>query len=303
MGDGMIQTGNVHGRRWAFVAGLAMVAVLVAAPRLKLPADGIAQEQGNDEWISLAAAANESDNESANQPDNGTNSETNSESDNESANESDSEAETDAGSPDETFNESVNDTGNVSADCSADWQGCLETKCCVNKAFRCYKKNDHWAQCRTQCTPGIDPHDKAHIQNPQPWSCDDWDRTPNKCAGRWEGCKHTKCCSDPKQRCFKKNDHWAQCRHSCKPGIDEHDRKMGKHVGEWSCEKFDETPDPEKCSADVHENCWKTRCCSNSNSTCYKKDAGWAACNATCAEAIWDKDPKEHQRKWQCDLV
>jgi hypothetical protein len=78
---------------------------------------------------------------------------------------------------------------------------------------------------------------------------------------------------------------------------------MGKHVGNWSCEKADDTPDPEKCSADVNENCWETRCCTNSSSTCYKKDAGWAGCRETCEEAIWDKDPKEHQRKWKCDLV
>lgn len=32
----------------------------------------------------------------------------------------------------------------------------------------------------------------------------------------------------------------------------------------------------------------KTRCCSNPQSTCFKKDDGWAACNETCEETIWD---------------
>jgi len=236
----------------------------------RLPADGIAKEWDDNEWEILSANGSGNDSQ-GNVTSNGT-----------------------------SNNVSV---VNVSADCSGDWQGCLDSRCCTSPNFRCYKKNDHWAMCRNQCTPGIDPHDQNVGQHATPWSCDDWDFTPNKCAGSWEGCLNTKCCKDTKQRCFKKNDHWAQCRDSCKPGIDEHDKKMGKHLGNWSCEKFDDTPDPANCSADVDENCWETRCCANSTSTCFKKDNGWAACNETCAEAIWDKDPKEHQRKWKCDLV
>mmetsp|Transcript_114864 Transcript_114864/g.223143 ORF Transcript_114864/g.223143 Transcript_114864/m.223143 type:complete len:299 (+) Transcript_114864:92-988(+) len=279
--DSMIQTNSLQWRRRAFVAALACMVVMFVAP-FKLSLDGVSQQEGHDEWHDEWMTLVE--NTSSNGSDNG------------SANDS----------ADEPNNESANVSANDSAQCTEDWQGCLTSKCCVSEGYRCYKKNDHWAQCRNKCTPGIDPHDQQAGVHVQPWSCDDWDSTPHKCAGSWEGCLNTKCCKDPKQRCFKKNDHWAQCRNSCKPGIDEHDRKMGKHVGNWSCEKFDDTPLPANCSKDAvdsAENCLTTRCCMNPNSKCFKKDDGWAACNETCTEAIWDKDPAEHRRKWTCDIV
>jgi len=273
--DGVIQTDNLQWRRLGLVAALVLpcMAVILLG---KLPAGGIEQQWEDNEWMTLVesnATANGSGNDSGD------------------------------GSANGSANGTANESDNASAECGGDWQGCLDSKCCKSEAFRCYKKNDHWAQCRNKCTPGIDPHDKQAGQHVQPWSCDDWDSTPNKCAGSWEGCLNTKCCTDKRQICFKKNDHWAQCRNSCKPGIDDHDKKMGKHVGNWSCEKFDDTPPPANCSADVEENCMKTRCCSNPQSTCFKKDDGWAACNETCEEAIWDKDPIEHRRPWKCDLV
>jgi len=276
--DGVIQTDTLPWRRLGLVAGLVWPCIAMILMG-KLPADGVAQEWEDNEW-EILVGGNTTDNGSDYGSGNG--------SDNNTANDS-------AG------NESTNESN--TADCGGDWQGCLDSKCCKSETFRCYKKNDHWAQCKTICTPGIDPHDQQTGQHVQPWSCDDWDSTPNKCAGSWEGCLDTKCCTDKRQICFKKNDQWAQCRTSCKPGIDEHDRKLGKHLGNWSCEKFDDTPPPANCSADVEENCMKTRCCSNPQSTCFKKDDGWAACNETCEEAICDKDPIEHRRPWKCDLV
>jgi len=317
----MMQTQTRQRRRRVFAVSVLLLGIsaMLVVPG-KLSIDRLVGKEAHDEVIKLvdntSSAANESTNGSENGAAAGSANGSANGSTHELANESVGSAtgsanesakgfanESASGSHNGSTNESASRSFNLSAQCSGDWEGCLHSRCCVSEGHRCYKKSYDWAQCRSKCTPGIDPHDKHTGKHVLPWSCDDWDLTPNKCAGSWEGCLNSKCCKDPKQRCFKKNDHWAQCRDSCKPGLDEHDKKMGKHLGNWSCEKFDDTPHPASCSADEAENCWTSRCCTNPLSKCFKKDDGWAACNATCIEAINPRDPPQHLRKWKCELV
>jgi len=291
----MMQAENRQRRRRAFAVSLVLlgIAAMLVVP-IKLSIHGKA---ARDAWIKLVGNTSPAANQSAKWAPN------------ESADElltrlkMGSAHEAENGSAKEPANGSASGSAHGSAKCSGDWQGCLNSRCCVSEGHRCYKKNWQWAQCRSKCTPGIDPLDKHLGKQVLSWSCDDWDLTPSKCAGPWESCLHSKCCKHPKQRCFKKNDHWAQCRDSCSPGPDEHDKKTGKHLGNWSCQKFDDTLLPANCSADETENCWSTRCCANLMSKCFKKDDGWAACNSTCTEAINPRDPPQHQHKWTCDLV
>lgn len=201
-------------------------------------------------------------------------------------------------------NNTAKSSKNAADTCGLNWEGCLTSQCCKSEGFRCYKKNDQWAQCRTSCTPGmVDPWDKA--KPPAPWSCDDWDADEDKCAGPGEACILVKCCRDKKQRCFKKNGQWAQCRISCAPGIDPVDQAANKHATPWSCKKWDDTPETPSfaCSEDKIANCMYNRCCKNAGSTCFKKDDGWAACNQTCTKDINPEDPIAHRRKWSCDIM
>lgn len=195
-----------------------------------------------------------------------------------------------------------NSSNGTQTACSPPHGGCLVSKCCTDPNYRCYKKNDQWAQCRTRCQAGIDPYDQGSDKK---WSCEDWeDNTTGKCAGAWEACLNTKCCREKNQRCFKKNDLWAQCRDSCAPGIDPLDQATGVNVTAWSCIKFDKTPalPMANCSID-NVNCFATRCCKNATSTCFKKDGGYAACRSNCTKDFYPLDPPEHRRKWVCDQM
>lgn len=197
----------------------------------------------------------------------------------------------------------ANSTTNATPSCSDNWKNCLTSKCCKSKTFRCYKKDVGWAQCRDKCAPGmIDPYDLAKPATE--WSCEDWDSDVDKCSGDSESCTMSKCCRNTKQRCFRKNKDWAQCRVSCAPGVSPHDKAKNKHVTPWSCEKIDTSEVPNRfCSKDVSSNCFDTRCCQNSTSTCFKKDDGWAACNKTCTKDFNPIDPPQHRRIWSCDLM
>jgi len=55
--------------------------------------------------------------------------------------------------------------------CSNDDENCMETGCCNREGYTCFRKNDYWAKCTFECTPG-----ESNILDPQehrePWSCD-----------------------------------------------------------------------------------------------------------------------------------
>lgn len=53
--------------------------------------------------------------------------------------------------------------------CSFAGENCLDSKCCSQAGMQCYKKDQWWASCTHQCTPGVDTHDERQFQTP--WQC------------------------------------------------------------------------------------------------------------------------------------
>jgi len=51
------------------------------------------------------------------------------------------------------------------------------------------------------------------------------------------------------------------------------------------------------------QDCRGTGCCADAGLTCYAKDAGWAACMASCTPGINPYDPPEYQTPWSCNVV
>jgi len=64
----------------------------------------------------------------------------------------------------------------------------------------------------------------------------------------------------------------------------------------------DDDDDKKKCSKEG-ENCWDTRCCSDSKQTCYMKNSLWAGCLDTCEPGKHAKDPVEVRSPWTCFIV
>jgi len=117
--------------------------------------------------------------------------------------------------------------------CSQAHENCLQSRCCENEGYKCYKKNEYYASCHYSCQKGI--HDNDPLEHQTPWSCEDITKPPtNKCADYRENCINSGCCRSPQQHCFKKNDHWAHCDYSCQPGI--HYDDPWQHRTPWSCE-------------------------------------------------------------------
>jgi len=58
-------------------------------------------------------------------------------------------------------------TAAVSPVCSDANEDCRGNRCCTNPEFKCFEKDQWWAQCKAGCTPGLQPHDVPQT----PWSC------------------------------------------------------------------------------------------------------------------------------------
>jgi len=56
------------------------------------------------------------------------------------------------------------------------------------------------------------------------------------------------------------------------------------------------------CSG-VGENCWLTRCCSNTSLRCFMKNEAWAGCKESCIRGIHADDPSNARTNWTCILV
>mmetsp|Transcript_39513 Transcript_39513/g.104253 ORF Transcript_39513/g.104253 Transcript_39513/m.104253 type:complete len:648 (-) Transcript_39513:97-2040(-) len=55
-------------------------------------------------------------------------------------------------------------------------------------------------------------------------------------------CRQTRCCVDPHMRCFQKDEGWASCMPSCKPGI--HSEDPPEHRTEWTCKPLSKGTGP-----------------------------------------------------------
>jgi len=53
--------------------------------------------------------------------------------------------------------------------CSDEGKSCVDSRCCSSPGLRCFSKHDHWAICRTSCTPGVNVSEPRIAQTP--WSC------------------------------------------------------------------------------------------------------------------------------------
>lgn len=53
------------------------------------------------------------------------------------------------------------------------------------------------------------------------------------CSRRGESCLETRCCLDTTLTCFEKDEHWASCRATCKPGVNELDPP--RFQTPWTC--------------------------------------------------------------------
>ncbi|CAK0824592.1 unnamed protein product [Prorocentrum cordatum] len=67
------------------------------------------------------------------------------------------------------FTQGLQDGAGSTGVCTAAGKDCTKTKCCVNQSMRCFEKNEHWAGCRTSCSPGIFLEDPP--QHRTRWNC------------------------------------------------------------------------------------------------------------------------------------
>jgi hypothetical protein len=174
--------------------------------------------------------------------------------------------------------------------CSKAGDGCLNTQCCEDPKLTCFKKNDHWADCKPSCEKGkVDPNSPKEHQSP--WSCD----VLGKCSAAGQGCMDTGCCQDSSLTCFVKNEYWADCKKSCEPGkVDPN--SPADMQSPWTCEK--------KVCSEAGKGCMKTGCCQDRRLTCFVKNDHWADCKRTCEPGKVDPNsPKDQQSPWRCTVL
>uniref|UniRef100_A0A7S2I865 Dickkopf N-terminal cysteine-rich domain-containing protein n=1 Tax=Haptolina brevifila TaxID=156173 RepID=A0A7S2I865_9EUKA len=145
----------------------------------------------------------------------------------------------------------------VMAACAAAYGNCLNSTCCVNGNFGCYRSQHlQFAQCK----PLPEHGGCASLDG---WDCPGW----QDCTDKYGDCSSTKCCKDRNYACFKRPfNSYAQCRP--KPSGTCTDTK------EWKC------PGWELCT-DNFQSCTHTHCCANDGFTCYRKRFAYAQCMRT----------------------
>lgn len=57
----------------------------------------------------------------------------------------------------------------TSSNCVPAGNDCGSSRCCSDSALTCFEKDQHWAECRTACVPGIHSDDPPEYRTP--WSC------------------------------------------------------------------------------------------------------------------------------------
>jgi len=120
--------------------------------------------------------------------------------------------------------------------CSDAHENCMATGCCNKDGYKCFMKNQYWANCNPSCDKNYqDDYDKANGITTG-WSCKEITKTSGKdCSGDSESCKtNTKCCNS-KLICYVKHDDWSNCNDGCAtaPGANDYDK--GNNAS-WSCE-------------------------------------------------------------------
>lgn len=143
------------------------------------------------------------------------------------------------------------------------------------------------------------------------------------CAAETDNCRPLGCCRDASQLCYEKDDTWASCRSSCKPGIDIDEPESLRTP--WTCRIVGDrqkatppvptNPQPKRhrlrpvvpsqdsneshCAAEGAD-CTELRCCSNSDHKCFEKDETFASCKATCIPGMNLSEPADSRVPWSC---
>jgi len=164
-------------------------------------------------------------------------------------------------------------------------EDCSQTRQCLDPGHRCHKKNEYWAACKENCTPGIHMDDPPEFRSH--WSCELLSE-----ATKDEDCSHSGMCVERGRRCFRKNEFWAGCKESCTPGV--HMDDPPDHRTPWSCQLVSSTP---------QEDCSQTGLCMVPGHRCYKKDDHWAGCKESCAPGPQPDDHPDHRTPWSCELI
>jgi hypothetical protein len=141
------------------------------------------------------------------------------------------------------------------------------------------------------------------------------DKEGAQCAVAGQDCSVAGCCENPDLKCFKKNDWWSSCNSTCSETA-LWDHQVGGWVDtgkkNWDCTEV--SPNPDADLAGVQEctedgvSCLESRCCSNPDSQCYFKEAGWASCRNSCDKnSIWDFEEndwvKTEKQIWSCEVL
>jgi len=196
-------------------------------------------------------------------------------------------------------------------ECSADGEDCRESKCCKTGGRTCFRKNEFWATCRPECTPGPNLMEDES----SPWSCEQlgprtmgaapW--VKEKCARDGEKCQDKGCCAEAGFTCYSQTQYYSKCRPWCNAG--EQDNSW---TPAWECKELSaRTPEFEgdappkgvvkpwvvdKCSG-LGENCLESQCCHAVNHQCFTKNEYWANCREDCST---DPDPNDGNATWDC---
>jgi len=150
------------------------------------------------------------------------------------------------------------------------------------------------------------------------------------CSGPGTNCWSSMCCADPNFSCFAKDMGWAECKFSCKPGLDYSELK--EFQTPWTCAKVTREalpflqsspptlapvptlppapaptlapmpapPVPPQDCAMFGLNCSASRCCRDPSLTCWEKDPGWATCKKSCEPGLDFSEPMALRTPWSC---
>jgi len=168
---------------------------------------------------------------------------------------------------------------------------CLKSNCCKEAGFQCFAKDDYWAECMRDCTPGPNLLDGS---SNDPWTCkavgERAPGEPKRCSAAGENCLNTKCCAELGMQCFAKNKTFGKCKTACEPGID----LTADDWQPWSCDavgprsKSPASWIPKKC-ARGSENCAEAHCCAESGMQCYLQNDYYGQCKRSCEPTEWNK--------------
>lgn len=95
----------------------------------------------------------------------------------------------------------------LSKACVGTWEACTESKCCSSPGDTCVAQNQWYSQCRPPPTISS-PTAPSSATSTAP------DKGMTGCAGTWDACTESKCCSAPGDTCVVQNQWYAQCKPS-----------------------------------------------------------------------------------------